>query len=211
MSPRPLRTSPSDVVRARRPKTAPGTTSCAHDARRAIADTALAAPPRLGAVRLLAIDGPSGSGKSTFADALVAELRARRVRTALVRTDHFATWDDPVGWWPRLELGVLQPLAVGRPGEYLPTSWGEPAHRVAVEVPEVLVLEGVSSARRRVEPFVSLVVWVELASAAARLERAVARDGEGERGHLRDWQRFEQGWFAVDGTRGRAGAVVAET
>ena len=176
-----------------------------------IADAALAAPPRLGCVRLVVLDGPSGSGKSTLADAVVAELRARGRSTALVRTDHFATWADPVGWWPRLERGVLEPLAAGRRGEYLPTSWGEPVHPVAVEVPEVLVLEGVSSARRQVEPSVSLFVWVELASAAARLERAVARDGEGEREHLRDWQRFEQGWFAVDGTQERAHAVVAET
>jgi len=106
---------------------------------------------------------------------------------------------------------VLEPLAVGRPGGYLPTSWGEPVHPVAVEVPEVLVLEGVSAARRRAEPHVSLAVWVELASAATRLERAVVRDGEGERVHLQDWQRFEQGWFAVDGTSNRAHVVVAET
>ena len=157
------------------------------------------------------LDGPSGSGKSTLADAVVAELRARGRRTALVRTDHFATWADPVGWWPRLERGVLEPLAAGRRGEYLPTSWGEPVHPVAVEVPEVLVLEGVSSARRQVEPHVSLCVWVELAPAAARLERAVARDGEAEREHLRDWQRVEQDWFAVDGTQERAHVVVTET
>ena len=176
-----------------------------------IADAALAAPARLGSVRLVVLDGPSGSGKSTLADGLVAELRARGRSTALVRTDHFATWADPVGWWPRLERGVLEPLAAGRRGTYLPTSWGEPVHPVALEVPEVLVLEGVSSARRQVEPRVSLFVWVELPSAAARLERAVARDGEGDREHLRDWQRFEQNWFAVDGTQERAHAVVAET
>lgn len=198
-------------MRAQREKTSLGATLCAHNAEVRIAAAALAAPARLGAVRLVALDGPSGSGKSTLADVIVGELRDRGVRTALVRTDHFATWDDPVGWWPRLARGVLEPLAAGRAGEYLPTSWGEPVRPVAVAVPEVLVLEGVSSGRRRVAPLLSLLVWVELASAAARLERAVARDGEGERAHLRDWQRFEQGWFAVDGTRARAGAVVAET
>ncbi|UZJ24503.1 (d)CMP kinase [Rhodococcus antarcticus] len=177
----------------------------------AIADAALAVPARLGSVRLVVLDGPSGSGKSTLADALVAELGPRGVRTGLVRTDHFATWDDPVGWWPRLERGVLEPVAAGRPGRYLPTSWGRPVLPVPVPVPDVLVLEGVSSARRRVEHVVSLAVWVELASSTARLERAVARDGERERAHLRRWQRVEQGWFAVDATRRRAHVVVAET
>jgi hypothetical protein len=48
---------------------------------------------------------------------------------------------------------------------------------------------------------------VELPSADARLERAMARDGEGG---LRDWQLFEQGWFAVDDMPPRACVVVAE-
>jgi energy-coupling factor transporter ATP-binding protein EcfA2 len=83
----------------------------------------LAAPPRLGAVRVLAIDGPSGSGKSTLAAALVGELAelGRSVRT--VPTDHFATWDDPVSWWPRLVDGVLAPLRAGQPGRYRMMDW----------------------------------------------------------------------------------------
>ena len=51
----------------------------------------LARPPRLGAVRLIAIDGPSGAGKTVIAARLAADLRAEGVPTALVPTDHFAT------------------------------------------------------------------------------------------------------------------------
>lgn len=169
-----------------------------------IVDAVLAAPPRLGRTRLLVLDGPSGSGKSTRADALVAVLRGRGVSTALVRTDDLASWDEPVTWWPRLERGVLVPVAEGRAGRFTPTTWDVPRCDVEVPVTDVLVVEGVSSARRRVAARVSLALWVELVPAAARLERAVARDGEHERAHLRAWQRFEQGWFDVDGTRARA-------
>jgi uridine kinase len=160
-------------------------------------------PPRLGAVTLIAIDGPSGAGKSTHADRLAAELGA-----TVVRTDDFATWDDPVAWWPRLRDGVLEPLARGRAGRYTRTEWanGEPRPGVVITVnpPKVLLLEGVSAGRRSIRSQLSALVWVELADPAERLRRAVERDGEQHRDALIAWQQFETGWFAVDGTKAAA-------
>jgi len=163
----------------------------------------LAAPPRLGSVRLLAVDGPSGAGKTRLAAEIGDVLRARGVETAQVSTDDFATWDEPVSWWPRLAAGVLEPLAEGRPGRYRRTEWsahGQPYPGSWVDVPaaDVLVLEGVSSGRRSVRGVVSVLCWLDHGDEAARLERAVGRDGEWSRPHLRAWQRFEAGWFAVD-------------
>jgi len=159
--------------------------------------------PRLGRVRLVAVDGPSGSGKSTYAAGLAARLGAR-----LISTDDFATWDDPVSWWPRLVTGVLEPLAGGRPGRYVRTEWTEgrphPGATVTVEVPDVLVLEGVSAGRRSVSPLLSALVWCADPDPVRRLARAVARDGEPARKSLVDWQLFEVGWFAVDQTMRRA-------
>lgn len=168
--------------------------------------------PRLGEVRLVAIDGPSGSGKSVLADRLVARLRDNGRNTGLVRTDDFATWDDPVSWWPRLVAGVLDPLAAGRPGGYRRMVWTDGVPRlgdhVTVEVPEMLVLEGVSAGRRSVRPRLSALIWCEHPDPAVRLDRAVARDGEASRQRLRDWQGFETGWFAVDDPRSAADYVT---
>lgn len=159
-----------------------------------------AAPPRLGRVRLVAVDGPSGAGKSTFAAALCARLPG----AALVSTDAFATWEDPVAWWPRLAEGVLAPLARGEPGEYVRMDWTggvpRPGELVTVEVPPVLVLEGVSAARASVRPRLSAMCWLPGPDRAERLARTVARDGESARGQLTLWQEFERGWFAVDQT-----------
>ena len=156
-------------------------------------------------MRLLAIDGPSGAGKSTLAASVVAALGSR---AELISTDAFATWDDPVAWWPRLAAGVLTPLANGRPGQYRRTDWtsGEPrpGELVSVGVPEVLVLEGVSSGRRSVRPRLSQLCWLDGGTETERLDRTVARDGEPSRAELRRWQLFERGWFAVDGTRSAA-------
>jgi uridine kinase len=156
----------------------------------------------------VAVDGPSGSGKSTVARELVAALAAEGVRAGMVKTDHFATWTDPVSWWPLLVTGVLEPLGDGRPGRYRKMSWegGGPEwdDPVEVPVPDVLVVEGVSAGRASVRPLLTLLVWVDLPDAAVRLDRAVARDGERFRAAFVGWQRFERGWFAVDGTRAAA-------
>ncbi|MDR7301796.1 uridine kinase family protein [Haloactinomyces albus] len=177
-----------------------------------IADRVGAAPPRLGGVRLVAVDGPSGSGKSTLADALVAELTRRGSDVRLVRTDDFATWDEPVQWWPKLVEGVLDPLRRGERGRYRRVEWprGEPVPgaMVDVDVPQVLVVEGVSAARASIADLVSQAIWVEFAGQRQRLERAVAREGEDARPHLRRWQELEREWFDSDDTRARADVVL---
>ncbi len=157
-----------------------------------LTDAIRAAPARLGNVKLVAIDGPSGSGKSVLAGQLHEELGG-----GLVSTDDFATWDDPVSWWPRLLGGVLVPLAGNRPGHYRRVDWTtgtpRPGELVTVNPAGILILEGVSAGRRS--------VWCEVPDQAERLERAVARDGEASRRHLANWQMFENGWFALDDPR----------
>ncbi|WP_410576516.1 uridine kinase [Amycolatopsis sp. lyj-108] len=164
---------------------------------------------------MLAVDGPSGSGKSTLAGKIVAELADRGgcgVHVALVSTDEFATWDEPVSWWPRLETGVLEPLRAGRPGRYRRVDWTSgtprPGEEVEIPVPDILVLEGVSSGRARIRPSLSLLTWLDGGNEAERLDRATGRDGEESRVDLRRWQLFERGWFAVDGTRAAADRVL---
>jgi hypothetical protein len=172
----------------------------------------LAGPPRLGRVRLVAVDGPSGAGKTTVTTELARRLTDRGVRVAVVPTDHFATWADPVAWWPRLVDGVLLPLRAGRPGGYQRMDWSGGVPRlgdvVSVPVPDVLVVEGMSAGRASVRGWLTVLAWVELPDPRERLDRAVARDGVAHRAELAAWQRFERGWFAVDGTRAAAGVRI---
>jgi hypothetical protein len=160
----------------------------------------LAGAPGLGGVRLLAVDGPSGAGKTTVSTELTHRLTAAGVRVVVVPTDHFATWADPVAWWPRLVAGVLLPLRDGRAGAYRRMDWSGGVPRlgdvVRVPVPDVLVVEGMSAGRASVRARLTVLAWVELPDAGQRLARAVARDGEHSRARLAAWQRFERGWFA---------------
>jgi uridine kinase len=162
-----------------------------------------AAPPRLGGVRLVCLDGPAGSGKTTLADRLAAALGDVPV---VHLDDVYEGWDglaEPL--WARLLSEVLEPLAAGRPGSYRRYDWyaGELTERVPVPVAAVLVVEGVGAAARPVDPLASLRVWVE-APRELRWQRLVDRDGERVREQLRRWVERESAHFAADGTRRRA-------
>ena len=75
------------------------------------------APDGVG-TRIIAIDGLGGAGKSTLAAWLAEELRA----TAVIHTDDFASWDNPIDWWPVLIEQVLEPLAAGTAARFQPTA-----------------------------------------------------------------------------------------
>jgi uridine kinase len=169
----------------------------------ALAARVLAAPARLGAVRLVCVDGPAGSGKTTFAGRLTDALGADAGLVHL--EDLYAGW-TLTGAVARLSAGVLRPLAEGRPGTHHRYDWAagrfddEP---VAVPLPRVLVVEGCGSSPRALAPWTSLRIWVE-APAPLRLARGLARDGADLSAHWRRWQQSEAAHFAAEDTRARA-------
>ena len=162
-----------------------------------------AAPARLGAVRLVCVDGPAGSGKTTFAGRLVDALGEGAGLVHL--EDLYAGW-TLTGAAARLSAGVLRPLAEGRPGSHARYDWvagrfaDEP---VTVPVPRVLVVEGCGSSPRALDPWTTLRIWME-APAPLRLSRGLARDGEDLAAHWRRWQESEAAHFAAEDTRARA-------
>ncbi|GAT66015.1 hypothetical protein HS048_26915 [Planomonospora sp. ID91781] len=166
-----------------------------------------ALPPSCGPVRIVAVDGPGGSGKTTFAGRLSRALDAQ-----VIHSDDFPVpWDEPpAAWFAHVEEQVLGPLAAGRAGGYRRYDWvrGVFAERVDVPVAPVLVLEGVSTARRTAP--VAYAVWVE-APRELRLARALARDGAHLEPQWRTWMRAEDEWFAADRTRERADLLVDGT
>jgi len=168
-----------------------------------------ARPARLGASRLVAIDGPSGAGKTWFADRLAETLGAPVVHT----DDLLDGWDDQFTFWDRLETRVLAPLRRGETARYRRYLWhrgqfgGAP---VLVEPAPVVLMEGVSSARGVIRGELSLTVFV-CAPPDLRLRRALGRDGgDGVafRAYLERWRLREDEHFVTEGTADYADVLV---
>jgi acetylornithine deacetylase/succinyl-diaminopimelate desuccinylase-like protein/uridine kinase len=176
-----------------------------------LAATVLAAPPRLGPVRLVCVDGPTGAGKTVFAERLGRAVRAAGAPVQVVHTDDLLDgWADQLAFWGRLDRQVLEPLRHGRSGGYRRYDW--PAGRfdgelVGVPADGVLVLDGVTSARRAARAEAVCTVFVT-APADLRLSRVLDRDGDTVRDPIRRWREIEDAFFAQDHTRSAATLVV---
>ena len=174
-----------------------------------LVDLILSRPPRLGRVRLVAVDGPSGAGKTRLAERLGVRLSAPVVHT----DDLLNGWDDQFSFWTRLEEQVLEPLRHGRPAGYLRYDWtlgaftGPP---ICVEPADVVLMDGVSSARRAIRPELSAAVFVT-APPELRLARATVRDGSADvayRAYLERWRTAEDRHFAEEATAAYADLVI---
>ena len=173
----------------------------------AMAEAVRAAPPRLGPVRLVCIDGPAGSGKTTLAAAIAGELGPGVV--VLHLDDMYEGWSGLGGVWERLEEQVLHPLELGHAARWQRYDWAAErfAEWVDLPVPQYLIVEGCGSAPRAVDGRAALIAWVE-APADVRLARGLARDGEQMRDDWLRWRAEEAAEFAREGTRERADVVV---
>ena len=109
-----------------------------------------AAPSAPGMVtRVVAVDGHGGAGKSTLAARLADALHA-----PVVHTDDFASWDDSLGWWPRMIGQVFEPLATGDVARFQRYDWSSRSREEWVEIPpsDCLIVEGVSASRVALQP-----------------------------------------------------------
>jgi uridine kinase len=153
---------------------------------------------------IVAIDGLGGSGKSTLAALLAEKLGAQ-----VIHTDDFASWDNPLEWWPRLREEVLVPLGAGRPARFQRYDWeARELTDWQIVVPDDLVLlEGVSSSRNELAPYLSIAIWVE-ATAEVRLRRGLERDGRAAEEQWREWMRQEDEWVEAQHPKQQADLVL---
>ncbi|HWJ08787.1 MAG TPA: 4-amino-4-deoxy-L-arabinose transferase [Nocardioides sp.] len=182
-----------------------GTDSPSEHRAAALLARALAAPPTLGAGRLICVDGLAGSGKTTLA----RELAGLAPEAVVLGTDEMLEgWRGLPGLGASVEA-LLGPLAAGRPGTWRRWDWYDDrwAATHTVQPVPLLVLEGVGSAAAAYDDLVTLLVWVE-ADLETRLARWLERDGEGQRPHWVDWLADEAALHERDGTRARADVVI---
>lgn len=157
-------------------------------------------------VKIVAVDGHGGSGKSTLALELAEKMGA-----SIIQTDDFASWDNPYDWWAQLIEKALEPIKLGAKTLSYPRSSWWPDHRpepvVDQPVTDVVILEGVSSARKEFRPYLSYAIWVETPLEIC-LQRGLERDGQDKREMWLKWQADEKEYVARDNPQTYANVVV---
>jgi uridine kinase len=152
------------------------------------------------------IDGCGGAGKSVFAERLSKHLGDAPV----VHTDDFASWDNPIDWWPRLDEQVIQPLIRGDDAHWQRYDWNrrELAEWHTINPGEVVVIEGVTATRKEWRDKLTYSVWIDCPR-DVRLERGLARDGREAAPLWRQWMAAEDKYVAEQTPRDHADLIVA--
>ncbi|MGW1774504.1 uridine kinase family protein [Streptomyces sp. NPDC002104] len=168
----------------------------------------LAAPPSLGPVRLVGIDGHAGSGKSTFAGVLADALGGAPV----LRLDDVATHEELFGWVGRLRAQVLEPLAAGRAAHWAPYDWvgRRFGPERVLEPGPVLLVEGVGAGRRALRPHLARLLWMETPRDES-WGRGRDRDGRELSDFWDGWERAELAHFSDDPSRPFADTLVRQS
>lgn len=158
-------------------------------------------------VKVVAVDGHGGAGKSVLALDLSEMLGAETIHT-----DDFASPENPVDWWPRLVEEALEPIARGALSiSYVRSSWGpdhapEPVRDQPVT--PVMILEGVTAARREFRPYLAYAIWVDTPKDVC-IARGVDRDGEAMRGQWESWWSEEEAYIREHRPVDFADAVIS--
>jgi uridine kinase len=157
------------------------------------------------ATRIVAIDGPGGAGKSTFAEHLSMALGGAEI----VHTDDFASWENPIGWWPQLIEKVLEPVSRNEVVRFQRSQWqaGNDPGWVEFRPHEFLILEGVTAAREAFAPYITYAIWVE-AHEEVRLRRGLERDGQAARKQWELWMADEARYQSRERPDERADLVI---
>ncbi len=160
------------------------------------------------ATRLVGVDGYGGSGKSTFAERLAKYLGTKKI----IHTDDFASWDNPVDWWPRLLQQVIEPLTRGETAHWQRYDWNtkQLAEWHDTESGGVVVIEGVTATREAWRRFLTYRIWVECPR-SLRLQRGLERDGQDAHALWEEWMVEEDKYVKLEKPQTYADLIIDGT
>ncbi|MCX6438269.1 MAG: AAA family ATPase [Actinobacteria bacterium] len=162
-----------------------------------------ASPSKVGKTHIIAIDGPAGAGKTTLALQISQALSSRFSVDVVHMDDLYNGWDHALGENLTEQLSKIIEAQRKLQTYALPQfDWNENkySHTRDLKPSQILILEGVGSAREIVRNSATTTIWIEV-DRTIGIKRVIARDGEKIESHMKQWLIDQEIYFTSDKTR----------
>lgn len=168
-----------------------------------------ARPPRVGRVRVVAVEGRSGSGKTHLSHALAAETGW----PVFPMEDVYPGWRGLAAAADLLALWVILPLLNGADPRWRRYDWEHGRFAEWRETPVVdgLIVEGCGSGASDVRPYTSTLVWIDAPGELRRRRLDARGDASVYAPHRALWARQEDAFYARHAPRDHADVIIDST
>jgi len=167
--------------------------------------------PKAGNTHIIAIDGPAGGGKTTLAMQISQALSSRFSIEVVHMDDLYNGWDGALGEnLTELLSKIIE--AQKKSQNYLLPHFDWKTNKYSsprdLKSPQILILEGVGSARAIVRNSATTTIWIEV-DRTIGIQRVIARDGEAIQSHMKQWLVDQEIYFTSDKTRESAQFILS--
>jgi uridine kinase len=156
---------------------------------------------KCGQTKIIVIDGPAGSGKTTLAKSLSRLLK----NCPIIHMDEiYDGWENALSPKTSQDLveWVINPLLESRSIEFVKYDWylEKRIEKVVINLPKVLIIEGVGSSSFEISKHASLKLWIEV-NKETGINRVLTRDGQQIQEQMKKWQSQESKFFIENNSK----------
>ena len=156
---------------------------------------------KCGQTKIIVINGPAGSGKTTLAKSLSGLLE----NCPIIHMDEiYDGWENALSPKTSQDLveWIINPLLESRSIEFVKYDWylEKRIEKVVINLPKVLIIEGVGSSSFEISKHASLKLWIEV-NKETGINRVLTRDGQQIQEQMKKWQSQESKFFIENNSK----------
>jgi uridine kinase len=156
---------------------------------------------KCGQTKIVVIDGPAGSGKTTLAKSLSRLFE----NCPIIHMDEiYEGWENALLKKTSNDLTdwIINPLLESKTIEFIKYDWNleKRIEKVVINLPNVLIIEGVGSSSFEISQHACLKLWIEV-NKDTGINRVLTRDGQQIQEQMKKWQSQESKFFSENNSK----------
>ena len=156
---------------------------------------------KCGQTKIVVIDGPAGSGKTTLAKSLSRLFE----NCPIIHMDEiYEGWENALLQKTSNDLTdwIINPLLESKTIEFIKYDWNleKRIEKVVINLPKVLIIEGVGSSSFEISQHACLKLWIEV-NKDTGINRVLTRDGQQIQEQMKKWQSQESKFFIENNSK----------